>query len=222
VPRKSPVRRLVSHLRSQGIAYLALFVALGGTAYAASLPANSVGTKQLKTNAVTAAKIKADSITTGKVEDATLQAQDFASGVLLRGERGPTGYTGPPGRAGDRGLTGETGLTGGVDTTILWAVVSAGNGVTPASIARGRHAVSANRFAQGIEEVKFDRDVSNCAYVATLGSSSAAVSPGFYTPTSTSVTPVSGAPDTVFVSTAYQSGGFPTGLDASFHLIVAC
>ena len=64
--------------------------------------------------------------------------------------------------------------------------------------------------------------MSNCAYVATLGSSSPAVSPAFTTPTTTSVTPKSGAPDTVFVSTAYLSGGFPTGLDASFHLIVAC
>jgi hypothetical protein len=56
----------------------------------------------------------------------------------------------------------------------------------------------------------------------TLGSSSPAVIPGFYTPTSTSVTPVSGAADSVFVGTAYLSGGIPTGLDASFHLIVAC
>jgi hypothetical protein len=216
------MRRLFSHLRSQGIAYLALFVALGGTAYAASLPANSVGTKQLKTNAVTAAKIKADAITTGKVEDATLQAQDFASGVLLRGERGPAGDTGPPGRTGDRGLTGETGLTGGVDTTILWAAVSAGDSVTPASIPYGKHAVSATRTSAGYEEVKFDRDVSACAYTATLGGNSPAVSPGTYTPTSIYVVPKSGAPDTVWVTIAYLSGGFPTGLDASFHLIVAC
>jgi hypothetical protein len=222
------VRRLFSHLRSQGIAYLALFVALGGTAYAASLPANSVGTKQLKTNAVTAPKIQADAITTGKVEDATLQAQDFASGVLLRGERGPTGDTGPPGLTGDRGLTGETGLrgetglTGGVDTTILWAAVSAGDGGTPASIPFGKHAVSATRTSAGYEEVKFDRDVSACAYTATLGGNSPAVSPGTYTPTSIYVVPKSGAPDTVWVTIAYLSGGFPTGLDASFHLIVAC
>jgi hypothetical protein len=200
---------------------MALFVALGGTAYAASLPANSVGTKQLKTNAVTGAKIKADSITTGKVEDATLQAQDFASGVLLRGERGPTGDTGPPGRAGDRGLTGETGLTGGVDTTILWAAVSAGDGSTPASIPFGKHAVSATRTSAGYEEVKFDRDVSACAYTATLGGNSPAVSPGVYPPTSIYVTPKSGAPDTVWVTIAYGSG-IPAGLDASFHLIVAC
>jgi hypothetical protein len=34
-----------------------LFVALSGSAYAASLPRNSVGTKQLKNHAVTAAKV---------------------------------------------------------------------------------------------------------------------------------------------------------------------
>jgi hypothetical protein len=210
------MRRLLSHLRSQAIGYLALFVALGGTAYAASLPANSVGTKQLKTSAVTTGKIKPDAITTDKVEDATLQAQDFASGVLLRGPAGDTGPIGPQGPPGDRGPTG------GVDTTILWAAVSAGDAVTPSSIPLGKHAVSATRTSAGYEEVKFDRDVSACAYTATLGGNSPAVSPGTYTPTSIYVTPKTGAPDTVWVTIAYLSGGFPTGLDASFHLIVAC
>lgn len=46
------------------VAYLALFVALGGSAYAAShLGKNSVGTKQLKKNAVTGAKVKDQSLT---------------------------------------------------------------------------------------------------------------------------------------------------------------
>ena len=41
------------------VASLALAIALGGTGYAAVvLPANSVGTKQLKKSAVTATKIK--------------------------------------------------------------------------------------------------------------------------------------------------------------------
>ena len=203
---KSPTRRLFSHLRSQGIAYLALFVALGGTAYAASLPANSVGTKQLKSGAVTTAKIRPDAITTSQVADSTLQARDFASGALPRGETGPPG---PPG------------ATGGVDTTILWAAVEAGNGVTPASIARGRHAVSANRTNTGTEEVKFDRDVSGCAYSAMLAGSSSAVLPGSYTPTSIYAVSKTGAPDTVWVTIAYGTG-VPTPLDASFHLIVAC
>jgi uncharacterized membrane protein len=50
------------------ISIIALFVALGGTTYAAtSLPKNSVGTKQLKKNAVTAAKIRKGAVTAGKI-----------------------------------------------------------------------------------------------------------------------------------------------------------
>jgi hypothetical protein len=46
------------------VSLLALFVALGGTSYAAinSLPANSVGTPQLKNGAVTAPKINASAL----------------------------------------------------------------------------------------------------------------------------------------------------------------
>ncbi len=51
------------------IAYLALFVALGGGAVAASnLGKNTVGTKQLKKNAVTKAKVRKNSITTPKIK----------------------------------------------------------------------------------------------------------------------------------------------------------
>ena len=55
-------------LRGNTIALLALFIALGGTTYAAtSLPKNSVGTKQLKKNAVTAPKVKAGAVTNAKI-----------------------------------------------------------------------------------------------------------------------------------------------------------
>jgi len=50
------------------ISLLALFVALGGTTYAASsLPRNSVGSQQLKRNAVTGVKIKNGAVTAGKI-----------------------------------------------------------------------------------------------------------------------------------------------------------
>lgn len=48
------------------LSIVAIFIALGGGAYAA-LSANSVGTKQLKKNAVTAKKIKANAVTGTKV-----------------------------------------------------------------------------------------------------------------------------------------------------------
>lgn len=52
--------RILHHLRSNLIAYLALFVALGGTSYAAaSLPAGSVGTRQLRNHSITPIKFGA-------------------------------------------------------------------------------------------------------------------------------------------------------------------
>jgi hypothetical protein len=80
---------------------IALVVALGGTSYAAiKLPANSVGTKQLKKDAVTTAKVK----------NGSLQMADFRAGQLPSGAAGATGATGPK---GDTGATGATGLKGG-------------------------------------------------------------------------------------------------------------
>ena len=55
--------RLLVHARRNAVAYLALFVALGGTSYAAfSLPAGGVGARELKNGAITAAKMNPTSI----------------------------------------------------------------------------------------------------------------------------------------------------------------
>jgi hypothetical protein len=57
------------------IAYLALFVALGGGAMAAShLGKNSVGPKQLKKNAVTTAKIKKEAVSKAKLKKGAVDA----------------------------------------------------------------------------------------------------------------------------------------------------
>jgi hypothetical protein len=61
-------RRLKAPSPALTISLIALFVALGGTTYAAtSLPSNSVGTKQLQKNAVTAPKIKRGAVTASKI-----------------------------------------------------------------------------------------------------------------------------------------------------------
>jgi hypothetical protein len=74
------------------IATLALFLALGGGAYAAfKLPKDSVGSKQLKANAVNSSKVK----------DRSLLAGDFKTGQLPAGARGPQGLRGPTGDTGD-------------------------------------------------------------------------------------------------------------------------
>ena len=59
----------VTHLRKNVVAYVALFVALGGTSYAAvSLPAGSVGNRQLKNHSISPIKFERGSIA-GYVRD---------------------------------------------------------------------------------------------------------------------------------------------------------
>ena len=102
------------------IATIALFVALGGGAYAAiTLPKNSVGAKQLKKNAVVSSKVKNHS----------LLKRDFKAGQLPRGQQGPQGLQGLQGPKGDQGQAGTVpGLvtTNGVKLSVgesktIWA-----------------------------------------------------------------------------------------------------
>jgi len=86
------------------ISVMALFVALGGASYAAiKLPANSVGSAQIKKNAVTSAKVK----------DRSLLATDFRTGQLPRGATGATGAAGTAGATGPAGPTFAFTYTGG-------------------------------------------------------------------------------------------------------------
>ncbi|MGI8411581.1 MAG: hypothetical protein ACR2QA_03615 [Solirubrobacteraceae bacterium] len=54
------------------VSLIALFVALGGTAVAARVAANSVGTRQLKDQSVTTSKIKDNAVTGAKVNLSTV------------------------------------------------------------------------------------------------------------------------------------------------------
>src|SRR6188508_717663 len=96
------------------VACAALFVSLGGVGYAAIvLPANSVGTKQLKKNSVNTAKVKKHS----------LLKSDFKPGQLPRGPKGLQGIQGARGIPGAQGIQGPTGDPG-TPATRLWAYVS--------------------------------------------------------------------------------------------------
>ena len=81
------IRRMRRHVNpALVIAVVALFVALGGSSYAAlKLPRNSVGSSQ----------IRKDAVNTVKVKNRSLLATDFKKGQLPRGARGPSdGYVG--------------------------------------------------------------------------------------------------------------------------------
>ena len=66
------------------VSLIALFVALGGTSYAAvtSVPANSVGTAQLKNGAVTAPKIATGAVTAAKIASNALPGYLRYGGTL--------------------------------------------------------------------------------------------------------------------------------------------
>lgn len=198
---------LVTHLRRNLIAYVALFVALGGTSYAAvSLPRNSVGTAQVKKSAVTSAKVK----------NGSLVAKDFKAGQLPRGAqglKGDTGATGVQGPAGVDGATGEKGDKGdaGADATKLWAVVN-----TNGSLARGSGVTASTRPVPAQYTVTFNRDVSKCAYIAVAGNATSGANP----PNNfAAVTPGVSNVNAVFVEMRDHEG-FDD--DASFHLAVFC
>ena len=77
------IKRLRAALTySTVMATVAVFIALGGGAYALSVPRNSVGPKQLKRNAVTAAKLKGGAVNSAKVRDGSLRSRDFAAGAM--------------------------------------------------------------------------------------------------------------------------------------------
>jgi hypothetical protein len=61
--RQARVHRLIAHLRSNLVGWIALFVALGGTGYAAiSIPRNSVGSAQIRNHSISPVKFNPSSI----------------------------------------------------------------------------------------------------------------------------------------------------------------
>jgi collagen triple helix repeat protein len=105
--------RIFAHLRANVIAYLALFVALGGSSYAAvRLTPGSVTSSALAKGAVTRTKLAKNSVTSADVVNKSLTSSDFKPGSVLRGLKGDMGASGDRGLEGLRGDAGPAGPTG--------------------------------------------------------------------------------------------------------------
>lgn len=126
------------------ISLIALFVALGGTGYAAiTLPKNSVTSKTIKKGAVTNAKLGKNAVTSSKVKNGSLLKADFANGQLPAGPQGPQGIQGPPGTNGTNGTNGTDGAQGPAGTAAAYARVQADGTLLP----------SLNDFPSGTKNV---------------------------------------------------------------------
>jgi hypothetical protein len=115
------------------VATLALFLALGGGAYAAiKLPKNSVTSAQVKNGSLTAKDFKKGQLKgkTGPVGPTGQQGP--------QGDRGPAGPQGPPGLTGIKGDKGTPGADGSAKAyayvTSTGQVASGSKGITTANI----------------------------------------------------------------------------------------
>jgi len=84
------------------VASLALFIAIGGSSYAAV----QLTGKDIRKGAVASKHVRNNSLKSGDVRNGSLLARDFRKGQL------PAGATGPAGPLGETGATGSTGASG--------------------------------------------------------------------------------------------------------------
>jgi hypothetical protein len=188
---------------SMAVALVALFMAMSAGAYAAvKLPKNSVGATQLRASAVTSSKVR----------DGSLKATDFAGGQLPAGREGARGATGATGAAGKDGAAGPAGPAGhDAAGSVAFAVVR-GNG----QLDRGSHIANTSHGQAGLYTVVTDRDVSGCAFLASVG---AAGTDGSLSG-EISVERINAAnTNAVEVKTRDSAGSYA---DRAFHLAVIC
>ena len=110
--------RIISHVRGNAVAYVALFAALGGTSYAAvRFAPGSVTTRALANGVVTHAKLASGSVGEANLVKRSLTAADFKPGQLLSAIKGSSGATGAAGVSGTAGASGQTGTSGPTGAT---------------------------------------------------------------------------------------------------------
>jgi hypothetical protein len=176
-------------------ACLALFVALGGTGYAAiTLPHNSVGSAQLRPHAVSSTDLATGAVSSRSIHDRTIRIDDLsmAARASLQGQQGPIGPAGPAGVA-------------------FRAAVPSGGTVAAGNAVRATHQGGTNEYL-----VEFSRDLAGCIPTATL----AAVKSGATTeqPAPGRIT-VEASGASVLVKT-YGADGLAA--EQPFDVIVAC
>jgi hypothetical protein len=126
-PIRSTLKRLARR-HTTAVAYLALFAALGGSAYAAV----TVTGKNIKNGTITGKDVKNRSLGTSKLTPTAVSSLIGERGPQgpqgergARGPAGPTGQTGPKGDTGPAGQQGPQGPTGVSGYVVVVTPVSA-------------------------------------------------------------------------------------------------
>jgi hypothetical protein len=142
-------------------AALALFVALGGTSYAAAtLPFNSVGKGQIKPNAVGKSEAASNSIGTSELRNSGVAAADIKTGAVGPSEVRPNAI--------DSDELADKGIKSADIADDAKAELTAANGVTFRAAVKGDgtgavgNAKAITRTALGVYSVDLGKDVSAC------------------------------------------------------------
>jgi hypothetical protein len=207
---------------------LALFVALGGTSYAAvTLPTNSVGSAQIRTHAVGNSELAPNAARAWQIATDAVGRSEIRADAVRAWEIAPDAVGTSEIRKSSVGS--DELIDGGVDladlSTAAKAAFTPGRAaVTKAGAAAGGNAKTvAPGTTPGTYTVTFDRDVSACQYSATL----AAVKSGAATdtPDPGSITVAPGSANTQVDVKTFAEDATSHGLTAAnqpFHLLVAC
>jgi hypothetical protein len=151
---------------------------------------------------ITSAKIKNDTVKSIDVRNNNLAGVDVKDGSLTGADLASKSVPGD--RIADFSLSNQA-------VGVLFAQVNADG-----TVANSSGDVTVDRKSVGEYAVDFGRDVSNCAFVASVGDATAGVTTG----SAIQATDKSDNPAAVFVKTADRTG--TTDLDRPFTVIVVC
>jgi hypothetical protein len=136
------------------MATIAVFVALGGSSYAAiKITGNNV-----KDGTLTGIDVKNSTLTGNDVRNGSLSAADFAGALpAAQGAQGPQGLQGP------QGVPGPKGDSGSVAGAVVAGIVNADGNASPSSTQ-----YSSVRSAQGVYQIRIAKSVITTAPVIVL------------------------------------------------------
>jgi hypothetical protein len=196
-------RRRLSSTFANVTSMLALFVALGGTSYAAY---NSVGKGDIRANAVGKSELRSNAVGAWEIRTGAVRASEVREGAIDRTEVADGGLD-----AADLSDAARTSLTEANAVTYRTAVTAAG------TQAAG-NAKSVAKGAAGVYTVELAKDVGACQYSATLAGTKSGTTIEPAIPGDITAQPAADATK-VTVNTSNAAGA---AADAPFHLLVAC
>lgn len=175
------IKKIVARLSyANVISTLALFLALGGTAYAAAtigsgaIIDNSIRSQDIRDgagvrsadivdNTIASGDIHDGAIASGDILDETIASNDVQDGAIATGDIQDGTIASEDIQDG---TIAASDMASGVVTPRLFGVFNGDDG----SLARGQGISSSSRFSTGLYFVTFNRDVSNCVLFSSVSS----------------------------------------------------